>query len=364
MAISKKIVKGKVLYDVFVKVRDNAGKQRAHRRRGITSEREAKRVEFELRSQLESDKSRVTWGTWVEHFIERYRVQYKYSTYLNYKLALEKWVNPIWNERLLDKITPSDVHKVIFEDISGMTDHSRKTMVKIIKRVFSMALEEGILAKNPALGIKIKIADTNQSVLNKNEIHLLLREAKSMNHRFYHHWTLAILTGMRSGELHALRWTDVDFVSGFIHITKSWSRFNGEGPTKTARNRVCPLSSECRKFLQELKLQTANTEFVLPRLWEWDQGQQAVVLKDFCKGIGITPIKFHDLRATFITQMLSNGVPLAKVMSIVGHSSLKTTQGYLRLCGKDVEGATEALQVTVPHGISEGKVLDLKSTKS
>lgn len=361
MAISKKIIDGKISYEVFVKVRDNLGKQRAFRRRGISSEREAKRIEFELKSLLVDEKDRITWGMWVEKFNERYRVLYRHSTYLNYKLALEKWVNPVWQDKFLDEITPSDVHTMVFETICGMTDHSRKTMVKIIKRVFSLAQEDGILAKNPALGIKIKIADCNQAVLNKNEIDILLSEAKSVNHRFYHHWALAILTGMRSGELHSLRWTDIDFVSGFINISKSWTRFNGEGPTKTAKNRVCPLSKECRKFLQELKLKTGHTEFVLPRLWEWDQGQQAVVLKDFCKGIGITAIKFHDLRATFITQMLSNGVPLAKVMAIVGHSSLKTTQGYLRLSGKDVEGATESLQVSLPSDVvAGGKVIELK----
>jgi hypothetical protein len=47
--------------------------------------------------------------------------------------------------------------------------------------------------------------------------------------------------------------------------------------------------------------------------------------------------------------MLNNGVPLSKVMTIVGHSSLKTTQGYLRLSGKDIEGATEGLNIQVPQ---------------
>jgi hypothetical protein len=113
--------------------------------------------------------------------------------------------------------------------------------------------------------------------------------------------------------------------------------------------------------LQELKLKTGGAEFVLPRLWEWDQGSQGQITREFCKGIGITSITFHDLRATFITQMLNNGVALSKVMAIVGHSSLKTTQGYLRLCGKDVEGATEELGVLVPETVSvEGKVIEFK----
>lgn len=349
MAIKKSTLNGKVVYEVFIKVRDTTGKQVGLRRSGITSEREAKRVEFELRSQLESNKTRITWKKWVSHFLNRYQNEYRNSTFLNYQYNLEKWMNPIWNDRFIDEISPSDVHSMIYEHITGVSSYTKRGLIKIIKRVFNLAIEEGVLIRNPAVGIRVKTPEANQSVLNKNEIAVLLREAKAIKHRFYPHWVLAILTGMRSGELYSLRWTDVDFVTGFITISKAWTRYNGEGPTKTAKNRVCPLSNECRKFLQELKLQTKDPEYVLPRLWEWSQGQQGKILKEFCTGIDITPITFHDLRATFITQMLNNGVPLSKVMAIVGHSSLKTTQGYLRLCGKDVEGATEELGVCIPE---------------
>lgn len=361
MAISKKVKDGKLSYEVFVKVRDSSGKQVGLRRMGIASEREAKRVEFELKTSLEGHKDKVPWANWVEHFLKRYKNEYRNSTYMNYKFNIEKWVTPVWKDRFIDEITPGEVHNLIFEHVSGVSSQTRKGIIKIIKRIFNLAIEEGILTRNPAVGIKVKIADANQSVLNKNEIEIFLREAKSINHKFYPHWTLALLTGMRSGELHALRWIDVDFVTGFINISKAWTRYNGEGPTKTAKNRVYPISRECRKFLQELKLKAGGAEFVLPRLWEWDQGHLGQITRDFCKGIGISSIKFHDLRATFITQMLNNGVALSKVMAIVGHSSLKTTQGYLRLCGKDIEGATEDLGVTVPEDRkAEGNVYQLK----
>lgn len=363
MSISKIEKDGKIFYEVFVKIRDSAGKQKAVRRRGFTSEREAKRIEFELLNSLQGFKNKTTWKNWVSHFLERYRVICSNSTFANYKHNLSKWVTPTWENSFIDEITTSDIHHIVFEHMTNVSSLTRKTILQNIKRVFSMAVEEGVLVRNPAVGVKIRTPEANQKVLNAKEIEIFLREAKSVNHRFYPQWALALLTGMRNGELLALQWSDVDFSSGFISINKAWTRFGGLGPTKTAKNRVCPISDQCRKFLTELKLQTGSTEFVLPRSWEWNQGQQAYITKDFCKGIGITPIKFHDLRATFITQMLINGVPLAKVMAIVGHSSLKTTQGYLRLCGKDVEGATESLQIQLPDLASEGKVYELFSAR-
>ncbi|MBK9293424.1 MAG: tyrosine-type recombinase/integrase [Oligoflexia bacterium] len=112
-------------------------------------------------------------------------------------------------------------------------------------------------------------------------------------------------------------------------------------------------------FLKELKLKSdPNYEFVLPHLGEWTHGDQAKVIKDFCTAIGVTPVKFHDLRATFITNLLARGESLARVMSIVGHSELKTTNGYLRKAGVDVQGGTDKLGYKLPNE-SAAKVLTL-----
>ncbi|MBY0315905.1 MAG: site-specific integrase [Bdellovibrionales bacterium] len=360
MSISKHLKNGKMTYQVFVKVRDSSGKQVSLKRSKLNSEKEAKRVEFELLTLLQGHKSKITWESWVNRCLERYKVEYLYSTYRNYKLNLEKWINPALDKKFIDEITPSDIHKLVFEGMEPLSSYSRRGIIKIVKRIFNLALEEGIILRNPALGIRVRVAESNQAVLNKNEIETFLEQAKILNHRYYHHWTLALLTGMRSGELHALKWTDIDFVTGVISITKAWTKLNGLGSTKTSKNRAFPISKECAKFLHELRSLYPKEEFVLPRDKEWEQGLIAGVTKDFCLGIGITPVKFHDLRATFITQMLTNGVALAKVMSIVGHSSLKTTQGYLRLSGKDVEGATEELKIFIPETKSTANVLEFK----
>lgn len=110
--------------------------------------------------------------------------------------------------------------------------------------------------------------------------------------------------------------------------------------------------------MKKLKLETGATGFVLPRLWEWEQGHQALITRDFCVAAGVTPIKFHDIRATFITNVLSKGVSLARVMAIVGHSEIKTTNGYLRRAGVDLQGCTEGLGHKLPSE-SEAKVLQL-----
>lgn len=198
--------------------------------------------------------------------------------------------------------------------------------------------------------------------MNRTEIEVLLLEAKRRNHRYYPHWALALLTGLRKGELIALVDTDIDFDNKVLSVTKSWGNINGLGPTKNSTNRYVPISKELEKLLRELK---TEAQFRDGRLLEphhdWLYGDAAKVLKDFCKEIGITRIKFHDLRATFITQMLLRGVALAKVMKIVGHSTIKTTMRYLRLIADDTQGATEALGLTLPELEETGKVVSIYS---
>jgi integrase len=362
MAIRKVIEDGKPKYEVIVKVRTKAGKQVMKRRRWFASEREAKRVEIELSMMLEGHKSKVTWVSWSEHVLESYRLQYRHSTFLAYQTALRKWFTPVWKGKYLDEIKPSDVHEAIFERCKDVSSYTKRGLLKIIKRIFNLAIEEGVINKSPAAGIKVRCAEAKQAVLNSDEIEILLREARRVDHKFFPHWMFALLTGMRSGELYSLRWSDVDLVTGKISITKAWTKKNGEGETKTAKSRVIPISMECRRFLTELrKTKNAESNYVLPRLWEWDEGEQARILRSFCGEIGITKVKFHDLRATFITQMLNNGAPLSKVMAIVGHSALKTTQGYLRMSGKDIEGVTEILGVKVPAELTSANVIELSN---
>ncbi|MCB9024746.1 MAG: site-specific integrase [Bdellovibrionaceae bacterium] len=316
-------------------------------------------LEFKIRQELTGITEMYTWENWVEFCLKKFRLEYRNSTYIHYSGILAKWVTPYWKGFTLDEITTENVHDVVFILNQNISSALRRNIHKSLRRVLNIAVEEGQLDRNPAVGVRVRVPAAYQSVLSKSEIDVLLKEAKLSDHKFYEIWAMAILTGMRSGELYALNWNDINFDSGKISINKAWTSKNGFGSTKTAKNRVVPMSKACRQLLQELKLKTGNTDFVLPRFWEWDKGCMARSLRDFCESIAITSVKFHDLRATFITQMLMNGVALAKVMAIVGHASLKTTQGYLRLCGKEVEGATEMLGVDLPTLGAPGDVIEV-----
>lgn len=372
MAITSYIKDGKKFFKVEIKVRDSLGKQIFRSKQGITSERKAEEAEYKLKKELEAVIEKgpsLFWPDWVKHCLEKMRTSSAYSTVYGYQKNLEKWTYRIWARKSLKEISRNDVHSVLFETASELSENARRNLLKQIKRTLQMAFEEGYLERNPAQGMSVKVSESVKLVLTNQEAEILLQRAKEVGHPFYPIWVTALMTGMRSGELKALLWSDIDLNGKTISVTKQWTNKTGiehikVKKTKNGRNRVVPISEEFASFLKEWKLQSDNTnEFVLPQLTEWEHGDQAKVIKDFCSSIGITPIKFHDLRATFITNLLSRGVSLARVMAIVGHTEIKTTNVYLRLAGVDVKGATDELGYKLPQ-TSSAQIYQLNALKS
>jgi integrase len=100
--------------------------------------------------------------------------------------------------------------------------------------------------------------------------------------------------------------------------------------------------------LKELKLKQIDSHFVLARSRNWEKGEQARMLRMFLQGIGLPEVRFHDLRATWATIMLSRGVEPIKVMSMGGWKNLKTMQIYIRKAGVNIKGITDGLDLHNP----------------
>ncbi len=343
----------KKFYEVYVAERDQSKKLIAKRKRGIKSEREAKEIEFRFKSELRSiskNQNSITWGLWHAEFLERAKLNYKNSTVANYDGYLKKWIPKDWEYRPIREITSKDVYGLVEKSKVKLGLISQKNIVKMLRRIFQSAVDEGHLDRNPASGVLVKTGETIKKVLTAKEVEILLRNAKEVRHPFYPVWTFAVKTGMRSGEMYALKWSDIDFEAKLISVSKQWTNKDGTHALKTGDWRVVPISRDLEVFLLDHRaMLKVNSEFVLPRLEDWTHGDQAKVLKKFCALLGITEVKFHDLRATFITNMLAQGVALVKVMAIVGHKKMETTDEYVRLAGVEVRGATEALGYEVPQ---------------
>lgn len=269
---------------------------------------------------------------------------------------MRKWFGRFSNRPAsdLNAFVVSDV----FEEMkkSGLGYGHRKKMKQTVKSVFDFGIQSGIaktLQRSPTFEIALgRDSESKPEILTINEIQSLIEKAFSSDHKWKRVWVTALLTGMRSGELYALEWKDVDFENRMINVNKSHNcRLKTIKSTKAGYWRHVPISEDLESILREQFAITNGNQYVFSRCNDWQRGLQANILRSFCFIHGLPSIKFHTLRACFATQMLRLGVEPAKVMKICGWKELRTMQHYVRLAGIDVQGATEAIKLLPSQGL-------------
>jgi integrase len=248
-------------------------------------------------------------------------------------------------------IGPNDIYALFNSFDSAGLSHSRKRHIKrAINLLYDWGSRNRLLPPtltSPASSIPIgKKLKKRQPILTLEQIRKFLDEAKSVNHEFYDLWAVAFSTGMRSGELFALKWSDVCFERKLIRVKRSYNkRQNKFKSTKSGDWREIPINQELEGHLNHLRLKTGATGYVLPRINSWRRGEASKVTRSFCLAINIPEINFHATRACFAVQMLQAKVSVPVVMKIGGWSEFKSFQHYLRLAGVEIQNATDGISL-------------------
>jgi integrase len=376
MALKPYEVDGKILYQVYVNVRssEHPGRRAQRKISGLKTEKEARREEVRLIRECEREIAAkvaqgASWGGVVEAW-ETYLTSERghllnETTRGDYVAAIRKHMHSWWH-RPAAEIGVVDVKEVLAQLAEGGASVSYRNKIKvIINRVFVFGLDHGLIrgvTRSPTSGIHLgRIEEKNPEILTIAEIRKLLEEAKRLDHPWYPAWALALLTGMRNGELFALRWTDIDWDNRMISVTKSYNcRRRVIKSTKSGNWRTVPISGELTTLLKEVKLAAGDRAEVLPRLPGWPKGEQARELRKFCVGISLPSVKFHTLRACFATQLIRNGVPPIQIQKVCGWKDLETMQRYVRLAGIETDGVTEVLKILPPKEVA-AQVINLFS---
>lgn len=321
------------------------------RRKHLKSEAEARRVERELVLLIEERMKAVVlprWGTFVDEYLAFCRLDgMKEKTIYNRQVCL-KASTADWNDRFLDAISADDIRKVIRVDLADRSCSQQKSIFQYIRCVFEYAVERDLIPKSPAPELKFRLGDKIKKVLTEDQVRMLLNRAKALNWKWYPHYSMAVYTGMRSGELYALTWDKVDLDNRQILVDCSWSNKDGLKSTKSGDDRMVEIAPNLLPILREEKLRSGGVGPVLQRLQEWTDGEQALELRKFQAGVGLPQTRFHDLRATWCTLMLSKGIEPIKVMMMGGWKNMATMQIYMRKAGVSIKGISNVLDLHDP----------------
>ena len=377
----KEIVKenGSKVFEVTVSMRSNVveGLRLQKSKSQILTLRLAQQVEKELiRAVAEELARRESSGVTWDDLLSKWEVACKSgemglrkvqkSTIWEIVGTLRKFTSH-WLDRNTQEITPGDVRRILSDmEAKGYSKSRMKAVKSGITTVYKWGMDDGCI-KNckypPTTGVELGriINEKPPQILTHAEIQTLLEHARAMNSEWFPIWMMALNTGMRSGELFALEWSDIDFDNKLITVSKSW---NGKmkifKSTKAGYWRKVPINSELESLLLELRaIAKPDDRHVLPRLSQWRRGEAAKVLREFCNGIGLPSVCFHALRACFATHLLNAGVSSPVVKKVCGWTDEKVMSRYIRLAGVDVAGATSVLSFVRPEA-EQKKLVNLR----
>lgn len=237
--------------------------------------------------------------------------------------------------------------------------------VKGIQRTLSVcmqkAVDEELINKNPCSKVKLPNAEKPEmKTLKKEELTAFLEEAKKSDcYEFYY---LELTTGLRLGEICALSWDDLDIENKTITVNKNVQRVNGEIVINTPKTkssiRTIKLCDECVNLLVALrKRQPNDAKYMFPSPLTGEMKDTAAVTRRLHRiqdRAGLPRIRFHDLRHSFATLSLEQGVDIKTVSHMLGHTDAGFTMNtYMHV--------TDSMQENVANTM--GSLLD-ESTKN
>ena len=265
----------------------------------------------------------------------------RYGTRRAYTDRYNHRIKPIIGEMVLSDVKPIHCQMVLnnAED-SGDTSGSVRKLRVILREMFEAAKDNKMVPSNPVCkSVTYRKEQPNERrVLTELEQKVFLKTAEGFP--YYHMYAFALETGMRAGELQGLKWEDIDFHEGFVHVNRSLDyrpdlgTFVENLPKSKAGQRLIPLTAEAVRILGEVK---ANSKF-LPKVIPFTnlvfrnskgkpnhRGNFNRTLRDIAKKAGIASLSMHTLRHSFATRCIESGMRPKTLQKILGHSTINLT---------------------------------------
>lgn len=326
----------------------------------------AAREELARRSlRRDPEAFRRTWGEWVEEWWPTRNVEP--STLVVDSRRLERHLKPQWEREQIGAITRQDV-KAWAADMKrkGVGATTIRRCVHLFSASMSAALDAEVIEANPAAKIKLEgSAKAQERYLTHDEFEAMREHLPTTMDQLV--VDMLAYTGMRPGELAGLHWNRVDLERGIVRVVETFDEGAGgiKAYPKGKKVRNVPLTPELFTALTAEKkrredegenLQAGCTE-------EHRSGtcRSSLVIrtetgkvhrfsnfsyrafKPAVEAAGIGHCRVYDLRHTYASWLLQNGVPLAEVGRLMGHVSPQTTAIYAHLAAEPHDAVLAAL---------------------
>jgi len=286
---------------------------------------------------------KISLSKYLQRWLNTSKVALRPKTAQQYEQVIRKHINPhIGDIKLmdlrLDRI--EQFYAGLLEAEVGI--RTVRLTHSVLHRALGKAVRYGLVMYNPSQGATLpQYKHAEMQVLDESQVSRFLVAVHGT--RFEALYKLAVTTGMRQGELFGLKWTDLQWGSGILHVQRQVQQVSGQGwslaepKTRAGRRSIQLGESTLHSLRQHLERQKLDKAIAGAR---WQDNNlifpsrigtpmdSANLYKDYYRHLqeaGLPKIRFHDLRHTAASLMLNHGVPAIVVSKILGHAKPSTT---------------------------------------
>lgn len=329
-------------------------------RREVVAKLTKVRDELERTGVVAND--RLTLRKFVDDWLAATEPAVRGSTYARYEAAMRLHIVPTIGHRPLGRITPHDVQQLYADRLAaGLSAQSVLHLHRILHRALRQAVRWGLVPRNVTEAVDPpRVPQREMSVLTPEQARTLLTHSR--DERIWPLLVVAVTTGLRQGELFALRWRDVDLVRRQLTVRRTLLRspkggwLLAEPKTRGSVRQVALSLLAVQAIEQQRRRQRQDRESAGARWQDHDFvfantiGQplspQNVLQRDFyplLERLSLPRVRFHDLRHTAATLLLSAGTHPKIVSDMLGHTEVGIT---LNLYSHVVPGLHEQAAAT------------------
>jgi integrase len=276
----------------------------------------------------------------------------KYSTQMLYPQLLRRHILPVFGDRPLCDIRRVDIQRFVTEKMTrqNLSWQTAVHLRNLTSGTLERAVEWGYLEANP--GRRIKVPPMQR---RRNTVALTLEQLAALLQALDEPVRLlaitVAMTGLRIGEVLALRWGNVDFKRSLLHVREAVYRGNLSSPKSKSSIRDIPIGPSLKQSLLERRTTAPAEAFVFASKNGTPLDSHNLlgrVLKPACKRAGLPSISWHSFRHTHATLLSDLGESIKTAQAQLGHARLSTTaEIYTHAVPASQRAAVEKLERTI-----------------
>lgn len=285
-----------------------------------------------------------SFGKLSSAWINSLQMQIKESTYTKYNNILQSYILPEFANVLLHDVTSSRIQKFCDDLLThggvsgeGLSPKTVSDILSIIRSILRYSQIHGHHPSSTGKEVQVRQTPPNTVIIPRSSQEILCRYLYSHMSERSLGILLCLFTGMRIGEICALKWEDFSFEDRVIHIHQTMQRLqirNGEAqktmilvtsPKSKCSIRTIPVTDS---LLQLIKQEFPNRQgYVLAAMDE--KYVEPRTMQNYFRYVqqqcGLVPVNFHALRHTFATRCIELGFDVKSLSEILGHASVNIT---------------------------------------